>query len=69
MQVRMLRSAAGPVGSFGVNQVVDLPDEVALRWCAAGLCVPMESRADQPVKRKKTTDKKKLSDGEGVKDG
>ena len=66
MQVRMLRSAAGPVGSFGVNQVVDLPDEVAQRWCAAGLCVPVEPRTDSPAppaKRKKTTDKKKLSDG------
>lgn len=63
MMVRMLRSAVGPVGSFGVGQVVDLADEVAQRWCAAGLCVPMEPRADQPVKRKRTTDKKQLSDG------
>ena len=36
MQVRMLRSVAGPVGSFGANRVVELPDEVAQRWITAG---------------------------------
>ena len=38
MRVRMLRSVVGPVGSFGANRVVELPDEVAQRWITAGLC-------------------------------
>ena len=68
MQVRMLRSVAGPVGSFGVNRVVELPDEVAQRWITAGLCVALEpDPADaptpsSPVKRKRA--KRQVNDAQ-----
>lgn len=67
MQVRMLRSVAGPVGSFGANRVVDLPDEVAQRWSAAGLCVALEpdpADAPTPSSPAKRRAKRSANDGQ-----
>lgn len=36
MKVRLLQPAVGPLGSFGVGDVVDIPDSVARSWIADG---------------------------------
>jgi hypothetical protein len=46
MKIRMLATAAGPMGVFHSGDVVEVEDEVADAWIIAGYAV-----ADEPVRR------------------
>lgn len=40
--VKMLKTAAGPLGTFIVGQIVNVPDDVALAWAECGSCVLLD---------------------------
>jgi len=56
MKVRFLVSMAGPTEGYRPGEVVDLPEDLALKRIAGGSCVaaepePAETAAVQPAER------------------
>lgn len=43
MRIRILKSVATVHGSFQVNDVVDIPDDMARDWCHAGIAMEDKS--------------------------
>lgn len=59
MKVRMNVSIAGVNFSYHPGQEVELPDEMAEKWAAAGHCEPIGERPGEEEDTKKTKRGKK----------